>query len=364
MRTASFEVTVTESDARRFAELSGDWNPLHTSAEYAAGTPYRFPILHGALCAGFLSRLAGMHIPGEDCLLHAMRLRFAAPISPPVKLLVTGRLLRENAGSGVVDVTIDDADTGRHYVDGGYDFGRHQTVPNEIRSPPPRADDGSARPVLVTGAAGGLGGAVLRALGSRGLGVSRSGAPGALAVDDFGALADVLGDRRIDGIVHCGWPAPDNRRLTSLGAAKPAIQHYVAEPLEQMIRLAQVLTSHGGEGAALVFVGSSFAQAGRHAFRMPLYSLAKSLLPSLTGVLALELGAKGQRCISVVFDVIEGGGMNSGLSQAAKLAHGDRSPFGRLITPDAAAAQIRWVLSNPSMFVSGATITLTGGALP
>ena len=41
--------TVTEADIVNFAMLSGDWNPLHTDAEAAKGTPYGQRIAHGLL---------------------------------------------------------------------------------------------------------------------------------------------------------------------------------------------------------------------------------------------------------------------------------------------------------------------------
>ena len=77
-----------------FAEISGDWNPLHTDASYASRTSFGRPILHGAYSAGLLSRLAGMYIPGEDCVLHGMHLRFVAPIRPPARLRVYGAPFR------------------------------------------------------------------------------------------------------------------------------------------------------------------------------------------------------------------------------------------------------------------------------
>ena len=82
MKEAQFSVDVAAEAARLFAELSGDWNPLHTDADYAATTHYGQPILHGAFSAGLVSRLAGMELPGRECLLLNMRLRFVAPIFP------------------------------------------------------------------------------------------------------------------------------------------------------------------------------------------------------------------------------------------------------------------------------------------
>jgi 3-hydroxybutyryl-CoA dehydratase len=41
--------TITEGDIVNFAALTGDWHPLHTDAEYAAGGPFKGRIAHGML---------------------------------------------------------------------------------------------------------------------------------------------------------------------------------------------------------------------------------------------------------------------------------------------------------------------------
>ncbi|MBM3187968.1 MAG: dehydratase [Chloroflexi bacterium] len=50
--------TVTEADVVSFAGLSGDFNPLHTDAEFAKGTPYGQRIAHGLLGLAIASGLA------------------------------------------------------------------------------------------------------------------------------------------------------------------------------------------------------------------------------------------------------------------------------------------------------------------
>ena len=53
--------TITETDIVNFAGLTGDWNQLHTDAEFAAQTPYKARIAHGALglsiATGLVTRL-------------------------------------------------------------------------------------------------------------------------------------------------------------------------------------------------------------------------------------------------------------------------------------------------------------------
>ena len=369
MNSASFVVDVTPDDAQAFARLSGDWNPLHTDAAYAASTAYRTPILHGAFSAGLVSRMAGMHLPGRHCLLHAMRLRFVAPIHPPATLEVKGTVTSASGESGRVETTVSDARTGTRYVDAVYEFSLHEEKSSralESSSVAPTRrwmPEGTEAPVLVTGATGGLGRAVSRRLAPNVIQVSRQAGDGLLQAENYESLARELGDTRIGGIVHCGWPAPDNRRLIDAENPAESIDHHLAAPLRQILSLARLLVSHGTDDAMLVLVGSTAADPGRHNFRAPLYSLAKGVVPDLARILALELGASGRRCAALVYDVIEGG-MNERLSPTARIAHSDRAPSGRLPSPADAAEQIAWVLGNSSFLLSGATINVSGGAIP
>lgn len=361
---AAFDVDVDSDSATAFATLSGDWNPLHSDAAYAAATPYRRQVLHGAFSAGLVSRMAGMYLPGTDCLLHGMRLRFLAPIVLPARLHVEGRRTGGHGEVGRVDVTITDRDHGARYVEASYEFGTH-VAPTESRpaAVPRTAPAAGAPVVLVTGATGGIGAALLDALGGAGIGLTRGAAPGMIHVDALEDLPAQLGERPIDAIVHLAWPAPDNTGLLHLHDVATAVDHHVASPLRQMLALAQLLARQGTPDAALLLVGSTAATPGRHNYRMPLYSLGKALVPEVARVLAVELGPSGRRCMSVVFDVVEAG-MNLRLSRAARAAHAARAPTARIANAADAAEQLKWVLSNRSFLASGASIQLTGGALP
>ena len=62
-------------------------------------------------------------------------------------------------------------------------------------------------------------------------------------------------------------------------------------PLREAIELAQLLKKRGTADSMLVLIGSTAAEPGRHNYRMPLYTLSKSLVPTLCRVLATELAA-------------------------------------------------------------------------
>ena len=50
--------TITETDVVQFAGLSGDYNPIHTDAEFAAGTMFGERVAHGLLALSVVSGLA------------------------------------------------------------------------------------------------------------------------------------------------------------------------------------------------------------------------------------------------------------------------------------------------------------------
>ena len=54
-QSVTLRKTVTEDEVRRFAELSGDDNPHHTNAAFAAGTQFGQRIAHGALLVAYVS---------------------------------------------------------------------------------------------------------------------------------------------------------------------------------------------------------------------------------------------------------------------------------------------------------------------
>ncbi|MDI9859923.1 MaoC family dehydratase [Flectobacillus rhizosphaerae] len=54
----------TQDDVILFAKVSGDHNPLHLDAEFAANTPFKRPIIHGALASSIFSKVMGTEFPG------------------------------------------------------------------------------------------------------------------------------------------------------------------------------------------------------------------------------------------------------------------------------------------------------------
>lgn len=71
---------VTEADVVRFAEVSGDHNPVHLDAEYAARSPFGKRIVHGLLTGAFISAVLGNDLPGPGSIYLGQTLKFLAPV--------------------------------------------------------------------------------------------------------------------------------------------------------------------------------------------------------------------------------------------------------------------------------------------
>ena len=103
--SASFEKVVTEQDVQTFAQVTGDTNPVHLDADYAATTSFEKPIAHGMLTAGFISAAIGTKLPGPGCIYLEQSLKFRTPvfIGATVTTTVTVKELNERRRRAVLE---------------------------------------------------------------------------------------------------------------------------------------------------------------------------------------------------------------------------------------------------------------------
>jgi 3-hydroxybutyryl-CoA dehydratase len=91
--TAEHRKTVSEADIQAFAEVSGDYNPVHLDEDYAARTFFRGRIAHGMLTASFISTVLGTQLPGPGCIYLSQSLRFLAPVRIGDTVVTVARVL-------------------------------------------------------------------------------------------------------------------------------------------------------------------------------------------------------------------------------------------------------------------------------
>jgi acyl dehydratase len=78
--TASRAKVITDADIRAFAEVSGDYNPIHLDNDFASKTRFGQRIAHGMLSASLISAVLANDLPGEGSIYLAQTLQFVAPV--------------------------------------------------------------------------------------------------------------------------------------------------------------------------------------------------------------------------------------------------------------------------------------------
>lgn len=79
-QTASFEKTVEERDIQLFAAMSGDRNPVHLDAEFAASTPFKERIAHGMFSGALISAAVACTLPGPGTIYVGQTMQFTRPV--------------------------------------------------------------------------------------------------------------------------------------------------------------------------------------------------------------------------------------------------------------------------------------------
>lgn len=103
-QSKKFTVVITESMINKFAELSGDYNPLHMDENYAQTTKFIHRICHGMLLSSLFSKLVGMHIPGKNALYFSQSLKFLLPCFIDEKITVEGKVLDKSTSTGIITI--------------------------------------------------------------------------------------------------------------------------------------------------------------------------------------------------------------------------------------------------------------------
>jgi Acyl dehydratase len=85
------DYTVTYDMVKKFAEISGDWNPVHHDPAYAETTIFKQQIAHGMISVAQFSGIFGMDLPGLGAIWMQQSATFLAPVylDKPYKAVAT-----------------------------------------------------------------------------------------------------------------------------------------------------------------------------------------------------------------------------------------------------------------------------------
>ena len=101
--------TITQEQIVRYAEASGDHNPIHINEEFAAASQFGGRIAHGMLIAASISEIMTAAFKIDWLNGGTMKLRFRAPVFPGESIETTGvvKSTREVGGRREVTCTVE-----------------------------------------------------------------------------------------------------------------------------------------------------------------------------------------------------------------------------------------------------------------
>jgi len=73
-------LTLTERHVATYAELTGDYNPLHFDEDFVARTRFGARVVQGGLTTGLLHALVAMDLPGPGSVFLSQQWKFTAPV--------------------------------------------------------------------------------------------------------------------------------------------------------------------------------------------------------------------------------------------------------------------------------------------
>ena len=103
-QTYRASLTIDSDLLRRFAELSGDDNPIHLDAEEAKAYGFPRPVAHGAILSALLSRIIGTQVPGPGALWLDQAIEWVAPVYLGDEVQVSATVAKVSSGTGIISL--------------------------------------------------------------------------------------------------------------------------------------------------------------------------------------------------------------------------------------------------------------------
>jgi acyl dehydratase len=73
-------ITLTAEHVKTYAELTGDYNPLHFDQDFTSKTRFKRLVVQGGLTSGLLHALVAMDMPGPGTVFLSQNWKFTAPV--------------------------------------------------------------------------------------------------------------------------------------------------------------------------------------------------------------------------------------------------------------------------------------------
>ena len=103
---ASRSLTLTAGHVRAFAEISGDYNPLHFDEAFAKRTKFGRLVVQGGLTTGLVHALVAMDLPGPGTVFLSQDWKFTAPVYIGDTITAEAEVISVHASKPVTELRI------------------------------------------------------------------------------------------------------------------------------------------------------------------------------------------------------------------------------------------------------------------
>ena len=97
---------LSKDDIQQFANLTSDFNPLHTNLKYSKANGFENIIAHGLLLSSFSSKIIGMKLPGENAIIISQKFNYKKPVYPGTHLLIKAVLSKIDIRFSIIEILI------------------------------------------------------------------------------------------------------------------------------------------------------------------------------------------------------------------------------------------------------------------
>lgn len=118
--TYNHEFQFTQDEVAQFAAVTGDKNPVHLDADYAAKTMFKRPIMHGFLGGSVFSKVFGTLFPGEGTIYLKQSMAFMRPmyVDTMYEVRMTVKEVNKEKHRAIVETLVVDKATGDTVISG------------------------------------------------------------------------------------------------------------------------------------------------------------------------------------------------------------------------------------------------------
>ncbi|MDR2586531.1 MAG: MaoC family dehydratase [Prevotellaceae bacterium] len=117
--TYSYDIQYNQPNVNTFAQITGDNNPIHLDADFAATTIFGKPIVHGFYSASVFSMVFGTKFPGPGTIYLYQDMKFLAPVFVNQPYKATFEVLEVNIEKhiGLIKCVLED-ESGKAVIEG------------------------------------------------------------------------------------------------------------------------------------------------------------------------------------------------------------------------------------------------------